>query len=646
MEKKPIKKTKPKAAVLGELEVYLFHEGTNCRAYELLGAHFVKKGRKEYVRFVVWAPNAKAIAIVGDFNQWNVTANPMERFNDDGLWIAYINGLKEYDNYKYAITTQNGKVIQKADPYSLHSETRPFTASKLKRLNDYKWSDDNWQQYKKNTAPYNKPVNIYEVHLGSWKKHDDGSYYSYKDLADSLIPYVRYMGYTHIELMPLAEHPLDDSWGYQVTGYYSVTSRFGTPEDFMYFIDTCHQNGIAVIMDWVAAHFPKDDYALARFDGTPLYEYQSSQKGEHPEWGTYIFDFGRSEVMSFLISNAVFWLDKYHIDGLRVDAVASMLYLDYGKLEGQWQPNQYGGRENLEAVEFMRRLNASIFENYPNTLMAAEESTSWPMVTRPVYLGGLGYNFKWNMGWMNDMLYYMSQDAVYRQYHHHLIGFSFTYAFSENYILPLSHDEVVHGKGSLINKMPGDYWQKFANLRAFYGFMFAHPGKKLLFMGGEIGQFSEWCNERGLDWNLLEYDMHSSLRSFVRDLNLLYLREKALWQNDSDWEGFGWICNNDYTQNVIAFYRRGKLKKDYIIAVCNFSPVVREGYRLGLPLKGIYAELLNSDSKEYGGSGVQNNDISTEPVPWHGFMQSAQLVIPPLATIYIKPKKEKRELNV
>ncbi len=531
-----------------DLAPYLFHEGTNYRAYRYLGAHFCEDG----VCFRVWAPRAQMVSVVGDFNGWDHEACPMKRVTEQGVWEIVLQGLNEYDSYKYAIVRPDGTLVMKADPFGFHMETRPANASKLYRIDGYEWHDKKWQTYLKRHDPYHAPLNVYELHFGSWKKHENGDFYSYRQMADELIPYVKKMGYTHVELMPLTEYPFDGSWGYQVTGYFAATSRYGTPKDLMYFIDACHQNGIGVLMDWVPAHFPKDEHGLYEFDGTCQYEYEDPLKREHPDWGTRIFDYGKNEVRSFLISSAMFWLDYFHVDGIRVDAVASMLYLDYGKHHGQWRANQYGGHENLEAIDFLRTLNSNVLQTYPHALMIAEESTAWPLVTKPPEVGGLGFNFKWNMGWMNDSLRYFSTDPVFRKHSHHSLTFILTYAFSENYILPLSHDEVVHGKYSLIGKQPGDYEAKFASLRAMLGYMMLHPGKKLNFMGNEFGQFIEWNYQQGLDWMLLDYDAHKRYQAYVRALNEFYLTHSELWELDDSWDGFTWLSADDADHNVLS----------------------------------------------------------------------------------------------
>lgn len=629
---------------ISEYQLYLFNEGTNYYSYRMLGSHFTKVNGILGVQFAVWAPNAKSVSVVGDFNDWKGDLNIMEPLDDSGVWTTFIPNLKEMEIYKYEIETKNGDKILKSDPYAFYSEVRPNTASRIVSIDGYSWNDKSWQYKKKKTPPYNIPISIYEVHLGSWKLNKDGDFLTYRELADELVDYVLYMGYTHIELLPISEFPFDGSWGYQVTGHFSVNSRFGTPKDFMYFVDKCHQNGIGVILDWVPGHFPKDAHGLAKFDGTHLYEYEDTRLGEHKEWGTLVFDYGKSEVRSFLISNALFWLDYYHIDGLRVDAVTSMLYLDYGRQSGEWIPNKYGGRENIEAIDFMKKLNEAVYKYFPNTMMIAEESTSWPMVTMPTFLGGLGYSHKWNMGWMHDILDYMSQDPIYRKWNHSKLTFSMMYAFSENYILPLSHDEVVHGKKSLLDKMPGDYWQKFANLRLLFSYMITHPGKKLLFMGGEFGQFIEWKYYDSLDWHLLEYEMHSKLQQFVKEINHFYKSQKPLWEIDDSWDGFKWIDTKDYNQSTISYIRIGKSKDDYIIVVLNFTPVVREDYRIGVPDLGEYVEVLNSDEIRFGGSGQLNNKpIKSEKLPWHNFPYSMCIKTPPLGASFFKLKSKLHE---
>lgn len=614
-----------------QLPVYLFHEGKNYEAYRFFGVHKIKKGT---YAFRVWAPHAVGVAVAGDFNDWSETANPMTPIAPE-IWEAVVDGVSKYDCYKYAIQTADGRLLIKADPYAVHQETRPGTASKVYDLPSYKWTDSDWFARQKETSVLDKPVNIYEIHFGSWKQHEDGTFLTYREMADTLVPYVKDMGYTHIEMMPIMEYPFDGSWGYQVTGYFAPTSRYGVPEDLMYFMDTCHKAGIGVILDWVPAHFPKDAHGLYAFDGDCTYEYSDLKKGEHKEWGTRVFDYGKNEVRSFLISSAMYWADLFHFDGIRVDAVASMLYLDYGREPGEWTPNKDGGNENYEAVDFFRQLNSAVLTRHPSMMMIAEESTAWPMITMPPDVGGLGFNFKWNMGWMNDMLRYMSLDPLFRKGNHDCITFSFFYAFSENFVLPISHDEVVHGKCSLINKMPGDYEQKFAGLRAFYGYMMAHPGKKLLFMGQEFAQFIEWNENQQLDWMLLGYDRHAQMQEYVRRLNHLYQETPALWEEDFSWEGFQWIVPDDSSQNVVVFLRRDK-KGGEVIAVCNFAPVLRPDYKFGVPRAGQYAELINSDAEEFGGTGQHNAPVRAKKQPMHGFDYSISLRVPPMSAVILR----------
>lgn len=628
------KKTKPE-----DLPLYLFHKGENFKAYEFLGCHKHIIGKKEGFIFRVWAPHAKSIRVVGDFNLWNYTQAPAMEKISDSVWECFIEQVQIYDAYKYYIEKQDGTFCYKSDPYAYHMETRPGTASKVYDLDGFKWTDGRFRSNRARKDLFRNPMNIYEVQLGSWRQYENGEYLSYTRMAEQLIPYVKEMGYTHIELMPITEYPYDPSWGYQVTGYYAPTSRYGTPHAFMDFVNRCHQEGIGVILDWVPAHFPKDANGLYEFDGDCCYEYADNLKNEHPDWNTRIFDYGRNEVMCFLISNAMFWLEKYHLDGLRVDAVASMLYLDYGKQNGEWRPNKYGGNENLEAIEFLKKLNTTVLTEHKGAMMIAEESTAFPLVTKPAFDNGLGFTFKWNMGWMNDMLQYMSTDPLYRKGVHRNLTFSFTYAFSENYILPLSHDEVVHGKCSMINKMPGDYDQKFDNLRAFYAYMIAHPGKKLSMMGNEFAQFIEWNYAQGLDWVLLEYPKHKQMQDYVRDLNHFYLDNSPLWQNDADWDGFNWISHDDFNQNVISFRRIDKKGKE-LVTVCNFCPVTRESYRIGVPYYGVYTPILSSDDQKYGGTGVELKPIAAEEIPTHGYEYSISITLPQMSTVFYSITKK------
>ncbi len=598
-------------------------------AYAFLGS-FLSGDRAV---FRVWAPAAQAVSVVGDFNGWDVSHSPMKKVGG-GVWEAVLKGVKCFDTYKYAVKQQNGKTVLKSDPYARHFETAPANGSKI-YVSNHIWRDGEWYEKKRQSNIYASPVNIYEVHLASWKRYDNGNCFDYVKAARELSKYAKKMGYTHVELMPVTEHPFEGSWGYQVTGYFAPTSRFGTPDDFKEFVDIMHENGIGVILDWVPAHFPKDEFGLYRFDGTACYEYSDPRRGEHKEWGTCVFDYGKPEVISFLYSSAAFWIREYHADGLRVDAVASMLYLDYGRKDGEWLPNSYGGRENLEAVELLRKVNAAAFAADPQVLMIAEESTAWPMVTKPAYDGGLGFNFKWNMGWMNDMLRYMSLDPLFRKDNHDCLTFSFFYAFSENFVLPISHDEVVHGKCSMIEKMPGEYEEKFRNLRAFYAYMTAHPGKKLLFMGQEFAQFIEWDYKKQLDWFLLDYDSHRNMQNYVKALNRFYLKTPPLWEVDYSWDGFSWISNDDSAQSIISF-RRIDLKGHEIICVCNFVPVAREGYRIGVPHAGTYKTVFSSESEEYGGRGSGKKEYLSEKIPMHGYENSISMDIPAMSVTYLK----------
>ncbi len=613
-----------------DINIFLdeFSKGLSSKAYEFMGCHKVKNG---FV-FRVWAPNALEISLVGSFNGWDTNACHMHSIGY-GVWEATVENADIFDEYKYCIKKQNGEYVYKSDPYAFHCCTRPENSSKVYDLGGFKWSDSVYLKNKAKKDITRQPMNIYEVHLGSWLQHEDGNFLSYSDMADKLVKYVKDMHYTHIELMPVSEYPFDPSWGYQVTGYYAPTSRYGTPKDFMTFIDKMHAAGIGVILDWVGAHFPKDENGLYEFDGSCLYESSDPLRNEHPDWKTRIFDYSRFEVKSFLISNIVYWLDKYHIDGIRVDAVASMLYLDYGRRDGQWRPNVFGGNYNLDAIDFLKAMNSAAFAFDPSVIMIAEESTAFPMVTKPGYDGGLGFGFKWNMGWMNDLLGYMSTDPLFRKGRHNDLTFSMTYAFSENYILPLSHDEVVHGKCSMISKMPGEYEDKFANLRAFYGYMMAHPGKKLTFMGNEFAQFIEWNYKNPLDWFLLEYENHRKMRSYVKELNKFYLENKPFWENDSDWQGFSWIAHDDRDQSVISFIRRDNSGKE-IIVICNFCPIERKNYRIGVPQKGEYKPVLSSDSAKFGGTGTRLRKVKSKDIPMHNFKQSISVTLPPLSTVY------------
>ena len=626
---------KKSAAPAAEKRSELFYSGRDCRAFDYMGAHpFVQDGEQGYL-FRVYAPEAEKVSVMGEFNDWNRDADYMTR-DEQGIWEKFIPNIPEYAAYKYSVWAKSGDVFDKSDPYGFHFETRPGNATKAYDLDGYEWGDASWLDWRKKHLPYSNPVNIYECHLGSWKMHEDGNFYSYRQLADELVPYVKEMGYTHIEFMPLTEYPFDGSWGYQVIGYFAATSRYGTPKDLMYLIDKAHQAGLGVIMDWVPAHFPKDGCGLVEFDGSHLYEYADPLKMEHKEWGTRVFDYGKVSTRNLLFSSAMFWIEKFHMDGLRVDAVASMLYLDYNR-QGEWRPNVHGGRENLEAVDFLRLLNEYILTDHPDVMMIAEESTAWPMVTKPGYDGGLGFNFKWNMGWMNDMLCYCSADPFFRKDMHDKITFSFMYAFSENYILPLSHDEVVHGKCSLISKMPPPYENQFGGLRALYGYMAAHPGKKMLFMGGEFAQFSEWAYQRGLDWMLLDYPAHRQMQAYVKALNHFYLATPQLWEQDTDWRGFEWISHEDNRNNIIAFRRVAKDGSD-IVVVVNFSPEEQQEYRIGVPITGTYEEIFTSDKTEFGGSGMANGKLKTENKPMHGQEQSIVLKIPRFGVLFFKGK--------
>ena len=631
-------------SILSDFDRYLLAEGTLHRAYERLGAHFMERDGQRGVQFAVWAPNAKFVSVIGDFNGWNISANRMEP-SAAGVWEVFIPRLRQGDTYKYHIeSAYRGYTVDKADPYCFSAEIRPQTASRVWDLQSYGWQDDSWMATRAKRNSLDAPISIYEVHLGSWRRvpEEGDRWLTYREMAPLLADYVHDAGFTHIELLPVMEHPFDGSWGYETTGYFAPTSRFGSPNDFKYFVDYLHQHEIGVILDWVPAHFPKDEAGLGYFDGSHLYEHADPRKGEHPDWNTFVFNYGRNEVRSFLISNALFWLDQYHVDGLRVDAVAAMLYLDYGRPAGEWIPNRYGGKENIEAIEFLRSFNESVYAAFPDVMTIAEESTAWPLVSRPNYVGGLGFGLKWNMGWMHDMLAYMSQDPVFRSYQHNQITFSLLYAFTENFVLPFSHDEVVYGKGSLLRKMPGDEWQKFANLRLLYGFMFGHPGKKLLFMGNEFGQWSEWNHDASLDWHLLESPLHSALARWVRDLNTLYRGQPALHELDFDAAGFAWVDCKDFQRSVVSFLRRGRKPDDQLLFVCNFTPVVRQNYRVGVPQEGFWKEVLNSDAPLYGGSGQGNfGGLQAVPLPIHGLPYSINMTLPPLAVTVYQPESRR-----
>ena len=621
-----------------QLPVYLFHDGTNYKAYEFFGNHRIDESK---VAFRVWAPNAQGVSVVGDFNSWDENAKKCVAISP-GIWEAIVDNVNVYDCYKYAIKTCTGTTLLKADPYAVHQETRPGTGSKVYELADYKWKDSKWQLDKSRQNILEKPVNIYEVHIGSWKMHDDGNFLTYRELAEQLVPYVKNMGYTHIEMLPIMEYPFDGSWGYQVTGYFAATSRYGLPEDLKYFVDTCHKEGIGVILDWVPAHFPKDAFGLYEFDGTCCYEYSDMKKGEHKEWGTRVFDYAKKEVKSFLISSANYWIEEFHFDGLRVDAVASMLYLDYCRKDGEWTPNKNGGRENLEAVDFFRQLNSTILSNHPGSMMIADESTAWPMITMPPSEGGLGFNFKWNMGWMNDMLRYTSLDPLFRKGNHNCITFSFFYAFSENFVLPVSHDEVVHGKASLLNKMPGDYDMKFDGLRLFLAYMMAHPGKKLLFMGSEFGQFIEWNYKQGLDWLLLDYDKHRQTLEFSRELNKFYKEHSELWEIDYSWDGFQWISSEDNCNSVIAFRRMNK-KGEELIAVFNWTPNSFDSYRIGVPKNGTYKVVFDTSLEKFGGDKHRmSGSYKSKKGSIHGYEQYIDLKLHGLSAIFLKKTADKQ----
>ncbi|MBQ9757029.1 MAG: 1,4-alpha-glucan branching protein GlgB [Clostridia bacterium] len=620
--------------------IFLFNEGKNFKSYNIFGAHKCCLGGVTGYRFAVWAPGAKSVSVVCDRNGWDRRKNPMERLNG-GVWCGFVEGLRVGENYKFSIEAETGDVFLKADPFAFSSQVRPETASKIADM-DYLWGDKKWLDTRVKTAPYDQPMNIYELHFGSWKRKEDGELLTYEEMAEELIPYVKEMGYTHIELMPMAEYPFDGSWGYQITGYFSANSRYGDPKDLKMFVDKCHRAGIGVIVDWVPAHFPRDAHGLRLFDGTPLFEHPDSRLGEHKEWGTLVFNWGKTEIHSFLISNAMFWLEEYHVDGLRVDAVSSMLYLDYNRRDGEWVANRYGGNENLEAIEFLQKLNSVVFEHFPNVLMIAEESTAWGGVTKPVYEGGLGFNFKWNMGWMNDVLRYMALDPYFRGSNHDMLTFSMMYAYAENYILPLSHDEVVHGKRSLLDKMYGSYEQKFKSLKLLYLFMYAHPGKKLLFMGGEMGQFSEWRFDSGLDWNLLEYDSHRGVKEFVKDLNIFYKENRSMYENDQNWQGFSWINEGDRERSVISFLRTSKSRRDTTIVVANFAAQDYTDYEIGVPSKGEYEIVLCSEEGRYGGEIKKLQKMTAKKCKGGKFPYSIKVDLPELSGMYIKKVKNPR----
>jgi len=629
--------------LLSDFDLYLMGEGTHYQKYEKMGAHPVVVDGVAGVMFGVWAPNGLRVSVVGDFNQWDGRISPMRNRGPSGVWELFVPGLADGAIYKYEIRPMSGGYpLLKSDPYGFRSELRPNTGSIVARLDQHQWNDTGWMEWRSRNDWLSSPISIYEVHLGSWRRvtEEGGRWLNYSELADQLIPYLKRMGYSHIELLPVMEHPFDGSWGYQTVGYFAATSRFGTPADFMAFVDRMHQAGIGVILDWTPAHFPSDAHGLGEFDGTHLYEHADPRQGRHPDWGTLVFNYSRNEVQNFLISNAVFWIDKYHIDGLRVDAVASMLYLDYSRREGEWIPNEFGGRENLAAIALLKRLNEVIYARHPGVLTIAEESTSWPMVSRPTYLGGLGFSLKWNMGWMNDTLSYFAVDPIYRKYHHNRMTFSMLYAFTENFVLPLSHDEVVHGKASLLNKMPGDLWQQFANLRLFFGYLFAHPGKKLMFMGGEFGQRSEWNAETSLEWHLLEHDTHRGLQALTADLNAIYRNERSLHEVDFDWHGFEWIDCTDSDASVLSFVRRAKDAADFMVVVANFTPAQRDTYRVGVPEPGFYREIMNTDSEKYGGTNFGNlGGVHAEAFPWNNKPYSILLHMPALGVLFFKHER-------
>ncbi len=625
--------------VLGELDLHLFAEGTHLRSFEKLGAHVMTLEGADGVHFSVWAPNAERVSIVGEFNGWDGRRSPMRLMGSAGVWEIFVPGLKDGDLYKYEIRSRSGELRLKSDPYGYRFEYRPGTSSIVHDIGKFAWQDQAWMRERRERDWLAEPISVFEVHLGSWRRNPDkgGRFLTYRELAQELGDYAVDMGYTHVELLPIQEHPFDGSWGYQPVGYFAPTSRFGTPDDFMYFVDHLHRRGLGVILDWVPAHFPRDDHGLRQFDGTCLFEHADPRQAEHRDWGTLIFNYGRNEVRNFLLASALFWFEKYHLDGLRVDAVASMIYLDYSRKPGEWIPNEHGGNENLEAVSFLKNLNETCHREHPGILTIAEESTAWTGVSRPTYLGGLGFSMKWNMGWMNDTLYYLERDPVHRKYHHQSLTFSLIYAFTENFILPLSHDEVVHGKRSLLDKMPGDPWQRFANLRLLHAFQFTHPGKKLGFMGGEFAHGREWDHDASLDWHLLDLEAHRGVQNLVRDLNRLYRSELALYQLDFDWRGFEWIDFHDWESSVVAFLRKAEDAAEFLLVIVNFTPVARSGYRVGVPEPGSYRELLNSDASCYGGSGAGNlGRVEAAPIPSHGHSCSLELTVPPLAAVVFK----------
>jgi 1,4-alpha-glucan branching enzyme len=629
-------------SLLTDFDFYLFGQGRHERIYEKLGAQVRTVDGVAGTNFAVWAPNATSVSVVGDFNNWDDRRHHMRKHIPSGIWELFVPDVGAGEKYKLRIRSWNGQTVDKTDPYGFAAELPPRTASIISDLSQYKWNDEPWMEQRRKRDILNAPISIYEVHLGSWRRSDDRTHgwLNYRELAEQLVAYCQRMGYTHIELLPVSEHPFTGSWGYQTVGYFAATSRYGTPEDFMYFVDYCHQNGIGVILDWVPAHFPRDGHGLRQFDGTALYEHADPRQGEHPDWGTLIFNYSRNEVRNFLISNALFWLDKYHIDGLRVDAVASMLYLDYSREEGEWIPNEYGGRENLAAISLLKEFNETTHGNYPGVLTIAEESTAWGGVSHPTYSGGLGFSVKWNMGWMNDTIRYMHEDPIHRKYHHNELTFSLIYAFTENFALPLSHDEIVHGKGSLLDQMPGDLWQKFANLRLLYSYMWTHPGKKLLFMGSDFGQWNEWNYETDLQWDLLQWDTHRGIQKLIADLNALYRHEPALHEQDFDSDGFEWIDCQGYEDSVLAYVRKARDADDFLLVCCNFTPVVRQNHRVGTPTSGWYQEVFNSDSQYYDGSNVGNYPgLVAEEIPHHGRPYSLDLTLPPLSVVVLKPRK-------